>query len=312
MHHRGAARVLEDVVEHLVERRLEQRGVTPDVGLRVELQSQRHSDAGHSCADTLRRRLGHRAERDADGEGKLERQAGEQQDLVGDAHQRLRLRSQAFRHHRHLIGGHLVITQHVGVAPQDGQRLLDLVRRQPHGGDRGAGLAVGWRRLGLEAGPQQPGDHQQQVLILRREDPGAFAEHGQGAADVSRVAVPRGAQVAHDAELLPHRQAFEWLAFAGVANVDDATVALLLDRGKRRLQRQSKSRLDGGPALDHGGHDFQRPVIDLARASSAWTRQSRARSITSGRGLSRLATTRWRTRLRGDWRSGLMTGRPRL
>ena len=71
----GATGVLEHVVEHLVERRLEQRGVAPDVGGRVELKPQLHARTRHPFPDALRRGLSDPIERDAHGEGQLERKA---------------------------------------------------------------------------------------------------------------------------------------------------------------------------------------------------------------------------------------------
>ena len=241
--------MLEDVVQHLVERRLQQRGVAPDIDLRVELEPQLHAGSRHPVSDPLRRRLHDRSQRDADREGQLERKTREEQHLVGHSHQGLRLERQALRNHLHLVGRNLVIREHVGVATQDRQGLLDLLRCQPNHRHRRARLAVGRPRFGMQAGRQQPRDDQQEVLVRLGKDARALADdpHGAGHFALRRE---RGSEITRNPQPLPHRQALERLALARVANIEHAAFHLLIDRRKGVLERHPKSRLDRGPALN--------------------------------------------------------------
>ena len=113
----------------------------------------------------------------------------------------------------------------------------------------------------MQAGRQQSRHDQQQVLVHLAKAARALADDSQGPGHLSPRREGRS-KVTHDPQLLPHRQAFERLAFARVANIEHPALHFFVDCRKRVLERHPKSGVDGGPALNGCGNDLERVALD--------------------------------------------------
>ena len=111
---------------------------------------------------------------------------------------------------------------------------------------------------------EQPGDHQQEILIRIRENARTLTKHRQRAEDLAGRGAQGDAEVAHDAQLLPHGQTSVRLAPGRVTDIGDRRRGLVLGGHEGRVERQPKAGCDGRPALDLCRQDLERVVVDLA------------------------------------------------